>query len=238
MDLRWTGTIERSSEMLHEELWCHADAGMLLHAAADLPELLQLVLKMGVDVNGGISDELPDGCKVSFVPLPGDAADTFEDRAEHVRASEVAHAFGHAQAVDLLAQHGAARRRQIIVNLSGLANLVLDADQRTIPRSLRAATSLSISEHGQSRLPVGLVLLQGLQQLTIERCSALQSLPAEVGQLQGLQQLTISDCSALQSLPAEVGQLQGLQQLTIERCSALQSLPAELQRFRCGVPSS
>ena len=180
MDLRWTGTIERSSEMLHEELWCHADAGMLLHAAADLPELLQLVLKMGVDVNVGITDELPDGCKVSFVPLPGDAADTFEDRAEHVRASEVAHAFGHAQAVDLLAQHGAARRRQIIVNLSGLANLVLDADQRTIPRSLLAATSLSISEHGQSRLPVGLVLLQGLQQLTIKDCDALQSLPAEV----------------------------------------------------------
>ena len=41
--------------MLREELWCHADAGMLLHAAADLPDLLQLVLKMGVDVNGGIS---------------------------------------------------------------------------------------------------------------------------------------------------------------------------------------
>ena len=40
--------------IMHTELWCDADAGTLLHAAATLPDLLELVLRMGVDVHSGI----------------------------------------------------------------------------------------------------------------------------------------------------------------------------------------
>jgi len=213
IDLRWTRTLERSSEMLHKELWCDADAGTLLHAAATLPDLLELVLRMGVDVHSGIADGLPEGCKVSYEPIAGDAAansgDMCEevddkDRAEQVRAIEVAHAHGHKHAVDLLARHGAVRR-QIAVNVDGVdAVLLLDQDPTKIPPSLRAATRLSLSNHAHAQLPVGLVGLQGLQQLTIHKCPSLKSLPAEVGQLKGLQQLRIAGCPSLVSLPPEV----------------------------------
>ena len=155
-----------------------------------------------------------------------------KDRAEQVRAIEVAHAHGYKHAVDLLARHGAVRR-QVAVDVDGVdAIIVLDQDPRTIPRSLRAATRLSLSNHVHPQLPVGLVQLQCLQRLTLNSCPRLKSLPAEIGQLQGFQQLTIEICVDLESLPEEMGQLQGLQQLTLMGCGGLKSLPAEVGQLK------
>ena len=155
-----------------------------------------------------------------------------KDRAEQVRAIEVAHAHGYKHAVDLLARHGAVRR-QVAVDVDGVdAIIVLDQDPRTIPRSLRAATRLSLSNHVHPQLPVGLVQLQCLQRLTLNSCPRLKSLPAEIGQLQGFQQLTIEICVDLESLPEEMGQLQGLQQLTLMGCGGLKSLPAEVGQLQ------
>ena len=63
------------------------------------------------------------------------------------------------------------------------------------------------------------------QTLDLTYCSALTSLPAELGRLTSLRTLTLSGCEALTSLPAELANLTSLRTLELSYCDALTGMP-------------
>ena len=72
--------------------------------------------------------------------------------------------------------------------------------------------------------------LVSLQQLSIEGCDELVSLPW-IGILTSLQSLKIWSCPNLTSLPQEIRNLTSLKELTIDGCHNLTSLPQEIRNL-------
>lgn len=68
----------------------------------------------------------------------------------------------------------------------------------------------------------------GLEDLDMTGCSALASLPHDLGNLQSLTRLELASCASLASLPPSVAQLHHLRVLNLRDCGQLTALPAEL----------
>jgi ankyrin repeat protein len=67
-----------------------------------------------------------------------------------------------------------------------------------------------------------------LQQLSIEDCDGLRSLPPSVSKLNSLNSIRLVSCNCLRSLPDEIGTMTQLQNIKIENCQALEFPPAKI----------
>ena len=67
-----------------------------------------------------------------------------------------------------------------------------------------------------------------LQQLSIEDCDGLRSLPSSVSKLTALNSIRLLSCNCLRSLPDEIGTMAQLQNIKIENCQALEFPPAKI----------
>jgi len=96
---------------------------------------------------------------------------------------------------------------------------------------LSKLSDLDVCQCGMTSLPESLSRAMKLRTLCIRKCSALMSLPRELGQLR-LQELRISGCHALASLPESLGDLPELRLLEFGQSLALTYLPRTLGRAR------
>ncbi|CAM6095409.1 unnamed protein product [Calypogeia fissa] len=84
---------------------------------------------------------------------------------------------------------------------------------------------LLISKFYGSSLPEEISTWVGLQQLEIQHCLGIETLPQFLGRLQRLKCLVISNCPSLLVLPVTLGNLRALRHLRIQDCEKLTRLP-------------
>lgn len=77
-------------------------------------------------------------------------------------------------------------------------------------------------------LPYGLCDISSLKKLSITRCIAFRMLPQEIGNLENLKVLRLSSCAELEEIPASIGKLSELHFLDISGCASLHNLPEEI----------
>jgi len=77
-------------------------------------------------------------------------------------------------------------------------------------------------------LPSGLRDISSLKKLSITRCIAFRMLPQEIGSLKNLKVLRLSSCAELEEIPTSIGRLTELHFLDISGCASLSSLPEEI----------
>ncbi|CAK8562367.1 unnamed protein product [Lathyrus sativus] len=76
-------------------------------------------------------------------------------------------------------------------------------------------------------LPVGLCYITSLKKLSITRCINFLAPPQEIGNLENLKVLRLSSCAELGEIPASIGNLHELHFLDISGCASLHTLPEE-----------
>lgn len=76
-------------------------------------------------------------------------------------------------------------------------------------------------------LPAGLCYVTSLKKLSITRCINFLAPPQEIGNLEKLKVLRLSSCAELGEIPASIGNLHELHFLDISGCASLQTLPEE-----------
>ncbi|CAI8609222.1 unnamed protein product [Vicia faba] len=77
-------------------------------------------------------------------------------------------------------------------------------------------------------LPVGLCYITSLKKLSITRCINFLVPPQEIGNLENLKVLRLSSCAELGEMPASIGNLHELHFLDISGCASLHTLPEEI----------
>ncbi|CAI8609221.1 unnamed protein product [Vicia faba] len=77
-------------------------------------------------------------------------------------------------------------------------------------------------------LPVGLFYITSLKKLSITRCIKFLAPLQEIGNLENLKVLRLSSCAELGEIPASIGNLHKLQFLDISGCASLHTLPEEI----------
>ncbi|KAH8960393.1 hypothetical protein BDL97_06G130100 [Sphagnum fallax] len=70
-----------------------------------------------------------------------------------------------------------------------------------------------------------------LRQLILQRCTALERLPENMGVLSRLMKLDLKGCFALKSLPNSIGQLQSLEMINLCQCVNLATLPNSISNL-------
>lgn len=118
----------------------------------------------------------------------------------------------------------------VLLRLTGLREL--DASRCSadaVPDWVGKLSALTVLKLDQTAITTLPALPAGLETLSLQRCEALETLPAPVGALGSLKHLDLSDCAALSSLPAEtLAGLTALETLDLSRCKALEAIPAVL----------
>ncbi|XP_058766132.1 probable disease resistance protein At5g66900 isoform X2 [Vicia villosa] len=77
-------------------------------------------------------------------------------------------------------------------------------------------------------LPVGLCFITSLKKLSITRCINFLAPPQEIGNLKNLKVLRLSSCAEMWEIPASIGNLHELHFLDISGCASLHTLPEEI----------
>ncbi|XP_057990215.1 disease resistance protein TAO1-like, partial [Hevea brasiliensis] len=67
--------------------------------------------------------------------------------------------------------------------------------------------------------------------LSLDRCTALESLPSSIGNLKRLEELHLAECSRLMTIPSSIGELKCLEKLFLPNCSNLASLPESIKQL-------
>ncbi|XP_057990281.1 disease resistance protein RUN1 [Hevea brasiliensis] len=67
--------------------------------------------------------------------------------------------------------------------------------------------------------------------LSLDRCTALESLPSSIGNLKRLEELHLAECSRLVTIPSSIGELKCLEKLFLPNCSNLASLPESIKQL-------
>ncbi|GAU49137.1 hypothetical protein TSUD_191390 [Trifolium subterraneum] len=77
-------------------------------------------------------------------------------------------------------------------------------------------------------LPAGLGDITSLKKLSITRCINFLALPQEIGNLENLKVLRLGSCAELEQIPTSIGKLVELHFLDISGCPSLDTLPEEI----------
>lgn len=82
--------------------------------------------------------------------------------------------------------------------------------------------------HNKSLRQLPAILPPNLEELVLDKCKSLESIPASIGSLTRLNRLSMKECKTINEMPESIGDCRALVEMDLAKCTKLETLPSTI----------